>query len=123
VSFLRLNAKRFNLDPKRFGAAGESSGGHLTALLATTNHSNEFMKHPVTHKASSAIQAATIWCGPTDFLKLNEVKASQDYSKKHSAPSRLIGAPIREAPEKCRQANPITYASKGDLSSSSWTNI
>ena len=26
VSFLRLNAKRFNLDPKRFGAAGESSG-------------------------------------------------------------------------------------------------
>ena len=114
VSFLRLNAKRFNLDPKRFGAAGESSGGHLTALLATTSDSNEFMKHPVTHKASSAIQAASPWCGPTDFLKLNEVKASQDYSKKHSAPSRLIGTPIREVPEKCRQANPITYASKGD---------
>ena len=33
VSFLRLNAKRFNLDPERFGAAGESSGGHLTAIL------------------------------------------------------------------------------------------
>ena len=114
VSFLRLNAKRFNLDPKRFGAAGESSGGHLTALLATTGDSNEFMKHPVTQKASSAIQAASPWCGPTDFLKLNDVKASQDYSRKHSAPSRLIGAPIKEAPEKCRQANPITYVSKGD---------
>ena len=114
VSFLRLNAKRFNLDPKRFGAAGESSGGHLTALLATTGDSNEFMKHPVTQKASSAIQAASPWCGPTDFLKLNDVKASQDYSRKHSAPSRLIGAPIKEAPEKCRKANPITYVSKGD---------
>ncbi len=114
VSFLRLNAKRFNLDPKRFGAAGESSGGHLTALLATTGDSNEFMKHPVTQKASSAIQAASPWCGPTDFLKLNDVKASQDYSRKHSAPSRLIGAPIKEAREKCRKANPITYVSKGD---------
>ena len=114
VSFLRLNAKRFNLDPKRFGAAGESSGGHLTALLATTSDTKEFQKHPVTHKASSAIQAASPWCGPTDFLKLNDVKASQNYSNPRSAPSRLVGKSIKQAPEKCRQANPITYVSKGD---------
>ena len=114
VSFLRLNAKQFNLDPKRFGACGESSGGHLTALLATTSDTREFMKHPVTRKASPAIQAASPWCGPTDFLKLNDVKCDQDYSKKHSAPSRLIGQPIKEAAEKCKQANPITYVSKDD---------
>ena len=114
VSFLRLNAKQFNLDPKRFGACGESSGGHLTALLATQSDTQEFMKHPVTRKASPAIQAASPWCGPTDFLKLNDVKCDQDYSKKHSAPSRLIGQPIKEAAEKCRQANPITYVSKDD---------
>ena len=114
VSFLRLNAKQFNLDPERFGACGESSGGHLTALLATTSDTREFMKHPVTRKASPAIQAASPWCGPTDFLKLNDVKCDQDYSSKHSAPSRLIGQPINEAPEKCKQANPITYVSKDD---------
>jgi acetyl esterase/lipase len=114
VSFLRLNAKRFNLDPKRFGACGESSGGHLTALLATTSDSAEFMRHPVTKQASPAIQAASPWCAPTDFLKLNDTKCEIDYSKKHSAPSRLLGKPIKQAPEKCRQANPITYVSKGD---------
>jgi acetyl esterase/lipase len=114
VSFLRLNAERFNLDPKRFGAAGDSAGGHLTALLATVGDTEEFMKHPVTKQASSAIQAASPWSGPTDFLKLNDVKCHQDYSQKHSAPSRLIGQPIKEAPEKCRRANPITYISKGD---------
>ena len=114
VSFLRLNADRFNLDPNRFGAAGESAGGHLTALLATVGDTEEFMKHPVTSKASSAIQAASPWSGPTNFLKLNDVKCHQDYSKRHSAPSRLIGQPIKEAPEKCRQANPITYISKAD---------
>ena len=114
VSFLRLNAKRFNLDPKRFGAAGESSGGHLTALLATTGDSKEFMAHPVTRKASPAIQAASPWCGPTDFLKLNDTRSVIDYSNPRSAPSRLIGAPIKKAPEKCRRANPITYINKGD---------
>ena len=72
------------------------------------------MKHPGTRKAASAIQAASPWCGPTDFLKLNDAKASQDYSNRRSAPSRLVGAPIKEVPEKCRQANPITYVSKGD---------
>ena len=114
VSFLRLNAKRFNLDPKRFGAAGESSGGHLTALLATTGDSKEFMAHPVTRKASPAVQAASPWCGPTDFLKLNDTHSVIDYSNPRSAPSRLIGAPIKKVPEKCRRANPITYISKGD---------
>jgi hypothetical protein len=46
VSFLCLNAKLFNSrDPKRFRAAGESSGGHITAQLATTSKSNEHIKH------------------------------------------------------------------------------
>ena len=114
VSFLRLNAERFNLDSARFGAAGESSGGHLAALLATTSDTEEFLKHPVTKKASPAIQAVSPWCGPTDFLKLNDVKASQNYSNPRSAPSRLVGKPIKQAPEKCRQANPITYVTKAD---------
>jgi acetyl esterase/lipase len=112
VSFLRFNAGRFNLDPNRFGASGESSGGHLTALLATVGDTSEFMKHPITKKASSAIQAASPWCVPTDFLKLNDFKCDQDYSNEFSAPSRLLGKPIKEVPEKCKQANPITYISK-----------
>lgn len=114
VSFLRFNAARYNLDPNRFGAAGESSGGHLTALLGTVGDTEEFTNHPITKKASSALQAVSPWCGPTDFLKLNDVKCAQDYSKKTSAPSRLLGAPIKEVPDECRQANPITYISKSD---------
>ncbi|MDE0839378.1 MAG: alpha/beta hydrolase [Kiritimatiellae bacterium] len=112
VSFLRFNARRFNLDPTRFGASGESSGGHLTALLATVGDTTEFMKHPITKKASSAIQAASPWCGLSDFLKLNDFKCDQDYSYAFSAPSRLLGKPIKEVPEKCKQASPLTYISK-----------
>jgi hypothetical protein len=72
VSFLCLNAKLFNSrDPKRFRAAGESSGGHITAQLATTNKSNELIKHAFTQKASSAIQAASPRGGNTDFIRCN----------------------------------------------------
>src|SRR5688572_31627028 len=36
VRFLRSNAKTYNLDPDRFGAAGASAGGHLVVLLGTS---------------------------------------------------------------------------------------
>ena len=36
VRFLRAHADEYNLDPTRFAAWGDSAGGHITALLATS---------------------------------------------------------------------------------------
>lgn len=36
ISFVRANAARFNIDPKRVGVMGYSAGGHLAAMAATT---------------------------------------------------------------------------------------
>ena len=36
VRWLRANAGRFGLDPRRIGVLGFSAGGHLAALLGTT---------------------------------------------------------------------------------------
>ncbi len=36
LSWLRANAKTYNLDTERFGVWGASSGGHLSALLGTS---------------------------------------------------------------------------------------
>ena len=35
VEWVRKNAKKYGVDPKRIGALGGSAGGHLTGLLAT----------------------------------------------------------------------------------------
>jgi acetyl esterase/lipase len=35
VRWVRANAKKYNIDPNRIGAAGGSAGGHLVALLGT----------------------------------------------------------------------------------------
>ena len=39
VRSLRANAAQYNLDPNRIGAVGVSAGGHLAALLGTTDAS------------------------------------------------------------------------------------
>ena len=114
VSFLRLNASDYNLDPQRFGAWGASAGGHLVSLLGTTGDTSEFTTHPVTRSASSKIQAVCNWFGPSDFLRMNDFPGVIDHDAPNSPESRFIGSPIQEVPEQTKRANPARYASVQD---------
>lgn len=116
VRWLRANARKYNLDPERFGATGHSAGGHLTSLLATTGDIKEFDRG--NHlEFSSRIQAACPAAGPTDFLQM-DAHAPKGAKLKHDSPkspeSRLIGGPILENKDKVARVNPITYVSKDD---------
>ncbi|MEC8555968.1 MAG: alpha/beta hydrolase [Planctomycetota bacterium] len=114
VSYLRLNAKKHNLDPERFGAWGSSAGGHLVALMGTTNDIEDFNTHPVCKQASPAVQAVCNWYGPSDFLRMNDFPSNIDHDAPDSPESRFIGGPIQESKDKVAQANPITHVSAGD---------
>lgn len=114
VSFLRLNADKYNLDPKRFGVWGSSAGGHLVSLLGTTIDVDQFDTHPVTRKASSSVQAVCNWFGPSDFLRMNDFPSRINHDAADSPESRFIGAAIQKNPEKVQRANPAHYASAGD---------
>ena len=114
VSFLRWRAEKYGLDPDRFGAWGSSAGGHLVALLGTTNDVLDFDTHPVTKRASPTVQAVCNWFGPTDFLRMNDVTGAIDHDAPDSPESQFIGAPIQEHPELVQRANPITYVSPSD---------
>ena len=114
VSFLRLNAERYGLDPERFGAWGSSAGGHLVALLGATNDVDDFNTHPITEKASPAVQAVCNWFGPTDFLRMNDVPGRIDHDARDSPESLFLGGPIQENKHLARKAKPITYVSPSD---------
>ncbi|MEM7385672.1 MAG: alpha/beta hydrolase, partial [Verrucomicrobiota bacterium] len=114
VSFLRLHATNYRLDPERFGAWGSSAGGHLVSMLGTTGDTDFFQTHPVTEKASSRIQAVCNWFGPSDFLRMNDFPSTIDHDAPDSPESQFIGGPIQQNPEKSQRANPITYVSKAD---------
>jgi len=113
VRFLRANADKYNLDPKRFGAWGASAGGHLVALLGTTGDVKEFDKGE-NLKISSRVQAVCDYFGPTDFLKIGEFPSTIKHYDANSPESKLLGGAIQENKEACRRANPITYVTRDD---------
>lgn len=114
VSFLRLHAGKYNLDPSRFGVWGSSAGGHLVSLMGTTNDDDQFDTHPVTRMASSSVQAVCNWFGPSDFLRMNDFPGRINHDAADSPESRFIGVAIQENPKQVQRANPATYASVGD---------
>lgn len=114
VSFLRLYAEKYNLDPNRFGVWGSSAGGHLVSLLGTTNDVEDFDTHAVTRKASSSVQAVCNWFGPSDFLRMNDFPSRINHDGADSPESRFIGGPIQKNPQKVQRANPAHYVTAGD---------
>lgn len=114
VRWLRANADRYNVDPERFGAWGPSAGGHLVALLGTSGDVAALEGTLGVTGVSSRVQAVCDWFGPTDLLRMNDVKGRIDHDAPDSPESMLIGAPIQDHPDKVAKANPITYVTADD---------
>jgi acetyl esterase/lipase len=117
VRFLRASAKKYHLDPDRFGAWGASAGGHLVALLGTSGGVKDLEGDGRNKDVSSRVQAVCDWFGPTDLLKIVEQsKASggkYDFARADSPVGRLLGGPVAEKKELAEKANPIKYLGKG----------
>ncbi|WP_084544443.1 alpha/beta hydrolase [Chroogloeocystis siderophila] len=109
IRFLRAHAQQFHLDPQRVGVWGVSAGGHLAALVGTTQDIPELEGHGGWEEYSSSVQAVCDWYGPTDFLKINDFPRKVDFTSEASPEAALIGGVIEANPEKAAKANPITY--------------
>jgi acetyl esterase/lipase len=68
VRFLRAHATDYNLDPQHFAAIGASSGGHLAALLGTSDEKAGWDVGEYT-EYSSRVQAVADMSGPTDLTQ------------------------------------------------------
>lgn len=110
VRWLRANAEAYNLDPERFGAWGESAGGHLVAMLGTTGHIDTFDVGQ-NLGVSSRVQAVADHFGPTDFLQMDAQRLPEGmiHDTPDSPESQLVGGPIQENKASVARANPITY--------------
>ena len=111
IRWLRANAAAYNLDAEHIGAWGPSSGGYLSTMLGVTGGVDALEGDLGNAEESSRVQAVVDFYGPSDFLKMDEARHpdGQWHYPADSPESQLIGAPIKEAPEKVREANPITY--------------
>jgi acetyl esterase/lipase len=68
IRSLRANAAQYNLDPDRVGAIGASAGGHLVALLGTSESSAEWDVGEYLDQ-SSRVQAVVAMAPVTDLTR------------------------------------------------------
>jgi acetyl esterase/lipase len=118
VRWLRANAMKYNLDPQRFGAAGDSAGGHLVALMGATGGQKTFPPIGGNEEQSDAIQAVCDFYGPADFTTVaaqaaadTAVKNIFDFAAAKDPYSLLIGGPLTDK-AKAQAVSPVHYVGK-----------
>jgi acetyl esterase/lipase len=108
VRWLRGNAGAHGLDPQRFAAWGSSAGGHLVALLGTSDGVASLENGSQGHAAqSSRVQAVVDWYGPADFT-MSSIGGGDDKG------SQMLGCDPVNCPEQARLASPAAHVDPTD---------
>ena len=106
MRWIREHAGEFGADPKRLAAWGDSAGGHLVALLATTDTRNT--SAPLQHESSRAACVVDLY-GPTDLTADFPTSGPFDTNVQQLV-DNLLGAPAKSVPDLAREASPIYRA-------------
>lgn len=116
VRFLRTHAAQFGIHPDRFGAMGQSAGGHLAAMLAVSNDVAAFEENNAHKNVSSRIQAAACFAGVFDFISRLRDGGHQTngLQTKRKTNGEWIGVKFSPRNAKWTEASPIAYVNKND---------
>ena len=117
IRWLRANAAKYNFDPDRIGVGGDSSGGHLAAVVGTSGGVEGLEGDLGNTNVSSKVNCVVDWFGPTDLLQMGDEAGPHSmiqHSSANSPESMLVGGPIQQHKELARTANPITYVDRTD---------
>lgn len=107
VRWMKANASKFAIDPERIGAFGYSAGGHLVALLGTTdaNDGLEGDVKPEWKQFDSRVQAVAAGAAPCEFSWIDDDSQVLSY---------WLGGSPSEKPDAFRRASPTTFISADD---------
>lgn len=107
IRFLRANADKYNLDAGHIGVWGISAGGHLAALLGTSNGVKDLEgavgKYPGTR---SEVQAVVPLSTPTDLTMPGQPNSLMDCF------NQIVGGSVEKNRAVAVKASPITYVGK-----------
>ncbi len=107
VRFLRAHAAEYSLDPNRIVALGSSAGGHLAALLGTTDAAAGFDTSGGWTNESSRVQAVVDLFGHADLA----------YAIQHRERVRMIAQSVfgtKSSEAILRRASPVSYVTPDD---------
>jgi acetyl esterase/lipase len=102
VDWAVANAGRLGADPARVGLWGDSAGGHLALLLATSQTRGD-VGGPRLACGGGRLRAVAAWYPPTDLPALHEAEAGAG----GTVVRQFVGADPEAAPARWREASPI----------------
>ncbi len=108
IRWVRKHAAEYGGDGTRIGVFGTSAGGHLVALLGTSNGVAQLEGDEGVTGVSSDVQAVCDWFGPSDLARPGMA------DNPDGLVARLLGAEVRDAPELAAQASPVTFVDPSD---------
>src|SRR5262249_44781245 len=108
VRWIKANAQKYKIDPRRVGAIGFSAGGHLALMLGVTGPDDGLEGEAAAGASDTRVTAVVNYFGPTDLGAADIPDVSKPLVKD------FLGAAPREKPELAAKASPRTYVSQGD---------
>jgi acetyl esterase/lipase len=111
IRWIRGNARKYNIDPDKIGAIGNSSGGHLVSALGTTGGVKELEGDLGDFTGfSSRVQCVVDEFGPSDILEMQNYPSSLNHDAASSPEGRLVGGRVSDKKDVARSASPVTFA-------------
>lgn len=115
IRWIRAHAEEHGLDPNRIAVWGTSAGGHLVAMLGTSNGVEELEGAIGPHTdQSSEVHAVVDFFGPTEMLTMGDGEGFASHNSPTSPESKLLGGAVQEVPEIAKSASPIEHVTTDD---------
>lgn len=115
IRFLRAKRKDYGYDPKKIAIAGASAGGHLVALVGTTNgHKGLEGKGGDHADQSSDVQAIVSYYGASNFMTILDQSTPHGLNVRVPALGLFIGGRPEEVPELAKLASPVFHVDAND---------
>ena len=110
IRWVRANAKKYAIDPKRIAILGFSAGGQLATLVGATNHNAAFEGSGGNANASSEVQAIVDIDGVLAFIHPESGEGND--TKSISAGTYWFGYSKDQKPELWQEASALTHIGK-----------
>lgn len=121
IRFIKANASKYNLNPNKIAAWGDSAGANLAAMLGTSSGVTTVEDLTMGNaEQSSKVQAVVDFFGPINFTTMDAentasgIAGAQSHGTADSFESAYMGADITTIPDKVKLANPTTYITADD---------